>query len=37
MPKGQKATNPIEKAAEDYKDEHPLTDDEVSGTTVFDD
>lgn len=37
MPKEQKPTNPIEKAAEDYKKEHPLTDDEVSGTTVFDD
>lgn len=37
MPKEQKPTNPIEKAAEDYKKEHPLTDEEVSNTAVFDD
>lgn len=37
MPKEQKPTNPIEKAAEDYKKEHPLTDEDVSNTTVFDD
>lgn len=37
MPKEQKPTNPIEKAAEDYKKEHPLTDEEVSDTAVFDD
>lgn len=37
MPKEQKPNNPIEKAAEDYKKEHPLTEDEVSNTTVFDD
>lgn len=37
MPKEQNPTNPIEKAAEDYKKEHPLTEEEVSNTTVFDD
>ncbi len=37
MPKEQKPTNPIEKADEDYKKEHPLTDEEVSNTAVFDD
>lgn len=37
MPKEQKPTNPIEKAAEDYKKEHPLADEEVTSTTVFDD
>ena len=37
MPKPVEPTNPIEKAAEDYKKEHPLTEEELLNTTAFDD
>ena len=37
MPKPVEPSNPIEKAAEDYKREHPMTEDEILNTTVFDD
>lgn len=36
MPKEQKPTNPIEKAAEDYKKEHPLTEEEIMKSDVDD-
>ena len=37
MPKPVEPSNPIEKAAEDYKKEHPLTEEELLNTTAFDD
>ena len=37
MPKPVEPSNPIEAAAEDYKKEHPLSEDEILNTTVFDD
>ena len=37
MPKPVEPTNPIEKAAEDYKKEHPLTEEKLLNTTAFDD
>jgi len=36
MPKPVDPSNPIEKAAEDYKKEHPLSEDEILNTTAFD-
>lgn len=37
MPKPVEPSNPIEKAAEDYKKDHPLTAEEITNTTAFDD
>ena len=37
MPKPVEPSNPIEKAAEDYKKEHPLTEEELLNSTAFDD
>lgn len=37
MPKPVEPSNPIEAAAEDYKKEHPLSEDEILNTTAFDD
>ena len=37
MPKPVDPSNPIEKAAEDYKKEHPMTEEEIMNTTAFDD
>lgn len=37
MPKTPEPTNVIEKAAEDYRKEHPLTEAEITNTDVFDD
>ena len=37
MPKTSEPTNVIEKVAEDYRKEHPLTEAEITNTDVFDD